>query len=176
MSGVRRRDLLAGAAVGAVGLGVGLWARLREQAPASGAIDALWRARFPAPGGRGSVEVARWRGQALVVNFWAPWCAPCVRELPQFDRFQREFAARGWQVLGVAIDSEPAVVQFLQHTPVSYPVGLAGLEGSDLMTALGNTAGALPFTVVVDREGRVAHTRLGETHFDQLQKWATEAS
>lgn len=173
MSRISRRDLLAGAAVGAVGLGVGLWARLRQPAPAAGATDALWRARFPVPGQRATVDLARWRGQPVVLNFWAPWCPPCVRELPQFDRFQREFAAQGWQVLGIAIDSEAAVLQFLQRTPVSYPVGLAGLEGSELMTALGNSAGGLPFTVVLDREGRVARTHLGETHFTDLQQWAS---
>jgi thiol-disulfide isomerase/thioredoxin len=169
-----RRDLLVGAGVGAVALGIGAWARLRRTAePALPAVDGLWRARFPAPSG-GMLDLAQWQGHRVVLNFWAPWCPPCVREMPQFDRFQREFMGKGWQVLGIAIDSEAAVKEFVQKTPVHYPLGLGGLEATDLMAALGNVAGALPYTVLFDAQGRTRKTHLGETRFEELRRWAAE--
>jgi thiol-disulfide isomerase/thioredoxin len=175
-----RRRWLAAACFGGVGvaaMAAGGWAWTRRRGSSAvdaKALDALWRARFATPSGA-PLALADWRGKPLIVNFWASWCAPCVRELPQFDRFQREYRARGWQVVGLAIDNQQAVLDFLQHTPVSYPIGLAGLEGADLMTGLGNLQGALPFTVVLDAQGRVVHTRLGQTSYEQLSSWASAA-
>jgi hypothetical protein len=98
-----------------------------------------------------------------------------VRELPQFDRFAREYGPKGWQVVGLAIDNQASVLDFLKRVPVSYPIGLAGLDGSDLMAGLGNTQGALPFTVVLNAQGEVTHSHLGQTSFDQLSEWAKPA-
>ena len=85
----------------------------------------------------------------------------------------RAYAAKGWQVVGLAIDSEQAVGEFLKRTPVTYPIGVAGMDGAELMLALGNGHGALPFTVVFDADGRVIEKRLGETRYDELVQWAS---
>lgn len=108
--------------------------------------------------------------QLHVVNFWATWCPPCVRELPAFDRFAS--AQRGRvQVVGLAIDREQPVRDFLARQPVSFPIGLAGSEGAELSRRLGNTGGGLPFTVLLDSDGIVQQTKMGETHLADLEAW-----
>lgn len=173
-----RRWLLTagvGAAAALAGLGVDRWRRSR--APAAGAdgdLSALWSLNLARPEG-GNLALAALRGKPLLINFWATWCAPCVRELPEIDRFHREFGPRGWQVLGLAIDSPTPVREFLARVKVGYPIGLAGLEGTDLVFQLGNPQGGLPFSVMIDAQGKVLHRKLGETHYDELAGWAARA-
>lgn len=171
---MRRRTWLAGGvAAGAAmaGLGWHQWQLARrhefEQATAG-----LWQMRFVRPQG-GDLDMASYRGRRLVLNFWATWCPPCVREMPELDAFQRQYAAAGWQVVGLAIDHPAAVREFLLRSPVSYPIGLAGLEGTDLGRRLGNDTGGLPFTVLFGSDGLPAARKLGETRRELLQEWAT---
>ena len=112
------------------------------------------------------------RGRPLVLNFWATWCPPCVKEMPDLDRFQRQFAARGWQVVGLAVDAPAPVREFLARAPVGYPTALAGLDGMALSRQLGNESGALPFTAVFSAAGQVVHRKLGEASLQQMQQWA----
>lgn len=165
----RRRLVLAGVAGVAVLAGVG-WSLWRRQGSA-GESAVLWEMRFDQPDG-GQLSMASLRGGPLVLNFWATWCAPCVKEMPELDRFHRDYAHRGWRVLGLAIDGPNQVREFLKRVPVGFAIGLAGAQGTDLMRALGNSQGALPFTVVLDRAGRPVHRRLGETRYSDLVTWA----
>jgi thiol-disulfide isomerase/thioredoxin len=137
----------------------------------AGAEEALWALRLERPEG-GELVLASLRGRPLVVNFWATWCPPCVKELPELDRFQADHAAHGWQVVGIAIDSPTAVREFLARRPLRFPTGLAGLAGTDLTRQLGNTAGGLPFTVALDASGRVVQRKLGATTYAELASWA----
>lgn len=133
---------------------------------------ALWAAQFTQPDGQ-ALSPADWRGRWLVVNFWATWCPPCVIELPDFDRFHQEEQAKGkkgWQVLGLAIDGPTPVRDFLKHRPLRFPIGLAGLNGSELMRKLGNLRGGLPFTVVINPQGLIVWRRPGETRLAWLQE------
>ncbi len=176
---MKRRHLVLGAA-GATATGAGIgWNLWRQPAPeaAAGAPVALdaptlafWQASFPQPAG-GELVMATLRGQPLVLNFWATWCPPCVKEMPELDRFAKAFAARGGRVLGLAVDNPTAVRQFLAKTPVGYAIGLAGFDGTELARGLGNSTGALPFTAVFNRSGRVVQRKLGETSFDELTGW-----
>lgn len=180
---LKRRPLMIGAvAAAAAAAGAGLAWRRQDAGAAPGAaaagapaeLEALWSLRFDRPEG-GELSMAALRGKPLLINFWATWCAPCVREMPEIDRFHREFAGRGWQVLGLAVDGPTPVREFLQRVKVGFPIGLAGLDGTDLVRSLGNTQGGLPFSVMVDARGRIAQRKLGETRFDELSAWAGKA-
>ena len=119
--------------------------------------------------------LASLRGKPLLINFWATWCAPCVREMPEIDRFYREFGPRGWQVLGLAIDGPTPVREFLARVKISFPIGLGGIEGTDLVHSLGNSQGGLPFSVMIGAKGQVLHRRIGATNFAELAAWAAKA-
>ncbi|MEN9544939.1 MAG: hypothetical protein RLZZ598_1772 [Pseudomonadota bacterium] len=173
-SPLRRAALFGGAAL--LATTAGAWLALQRRpagAPATDEAAALWARSFDTPQD-GVLHAADWRGQPLVLNFWATWCAPCVREFPQLERFHREFSPKGWQTVGLAIDTDPAPVrEFLKKLPVSFHLGLAGLSGLELAKQLGNERGGLPFTVVFDDKARVLQRKLGETSFDELAGWAT---
>jgi thiol-disulfide isomerase/thioredoxin len=172
----RRGAVLAAGALGAVAAGAGLaWWRTRDDGAAAAAAAQFWSMRFDAPQGA-PVEAAALRGRPLVLNFWATWCAPCVREMPALDRFHREFAPRGWQVLGLAADKLEPVRDYLARAPVGFLIGMTGFAGIDLSRQLGNLAGGLPFTVLFRSDGGVAHRHSGETRYEQLAAWATGIS
>lgn len=158
------------AAAAALGAGVSAW-RWTLGAPAPDAEQTLWTLRWQRPDG-GEVAAADYRGRPLLINFWATWCPPCVEELPLLERFWQQQRPRGWTVLGLAIDQPSAVRQFLQRQPLTFPIGLAGLGGTDLARQLGNARGGLPFTVLLDASGRVAQRKLGQVKADDLRQWA----
>ncbi len=119
--------------------------------------------------------MADFRGKPLILNFWATWCVPCIRELPALQRFQRDFEARGWRVLALAVDSPVPVLEFVSKFKLALPVGMAGVDGLELMRVLGNSQGGLPFSVAIDAAGRVLERKLGETKYDDLLLWAAAA-
>ena len=114
-------------------------------------------------------SLGQWRGKVVVVNFWATWCAPCREEMPEFVRAQNEFGARGLQFVGIAVDQADKVEQFSGEFGLNYPSLIGGFGAVELSKALGNKLAALPFTVVVDRQGRIAHTQLGQLKPDKLR-------
>ena len=168
--------LLVGAGVLAALGGAGLaWWRLQPLNVAPGTLGeggALWAEKFTMPGG-GELVMQSMRGRPLLINFWATWCPPCVEELPLLDRFYRENAANGWQVVGLAIDQPTVVRSFLQKMPLSFPIGLAGLGGTELGKSLGNLAGGLPFTVVLGSQGSVLHRKMGKVSATDLALWSS---
>jgi thiol-disulfide isomerase/thioredoxin len=169
---ITRRQLGLGAAAvapGAAGVGVA-WQRLRPTDVSTEAERAFWLSRFDGPNGE-TVELAAWRGQPVLVNFWATWCPPCVEELPLLNAFYRANAPQGWQVLGLAVDQPSAVRSFLQKLPLDFPVGMAGLAGTELSRSLGNPSGGLPYTIVLGREGTVLHRKIGQVSEADLALW-----
>ena len=170
-----RRHLLTGAvALGALAAGAG-WAWWRHSLGDVGdaAQQALWQQEFAGLPGQAPVRMQSFKGQPLLVNFWATWCPPCVEELPMLNQFYQAQRAKGWAVLGLAVDKEAAVVPFLQRMPLTFPVAIAGMEGTALSRELGNSAGGLPFTVVFDRHGVVQHRKMGQLLVSDLQNWAS---
>lgn len=169
MNPLTRRLILAGAGAAAAALGASLaWRRLNPAAT-SAVAQAFWARRFPGVDGSGDIDVARWRGRPLLVNFWATWCPPCIKELPEINQFYKEARTRGWQVLGLAVDQAEPVKAFLQKTPLDFAVALAGPDGLGLVRELGNAAGGLPFTVVFDETGEISWRRLGVSHLQDLR-------
>ncbi|HSV70619.1 MAG TPA: TlpA disulfide reductase family protein [Methylibium sp.] len=166
----KRRWLIGG--VAAAGLAGGAWFGLGGTSPRGEAAPApFWTLSFDTPTGT-TLALAALRGKPLLVNFWATWCAPCVREMPQIDRFFNDFKANGWQVVGLAIDGPTPVREFLGRVKVGFPIGLAGLDGTELVRTLGNEQGGLPFTVAFDADGRLVRRKLGETSYEELAGWA----
>lgn len=112
--------------------------------------------------------LAQWQGKVLVINYWATWCVPCLDEMPAFSRLQQKHADRGVRFVGLSIDDPDKVREFQKKTPVIYPLLIAEPSTIALTEALGNAAQGLPFTVVIDRKGQVAATRLGRFKEDEL--------
>ena len=169
-----RRNWMVAAVAGAAaiaGAGVAWW-RYRPADMENGAADRLWAANFDKPEG-GTLAMAALRGKPVLVNFWATWCAPCIEEMPLLDAFYREHAGKGRQVVGLAIDQPTSVRKFLARMPVGFPIGLAGLEGTELTKVLGNLAGGLPFSVVLGSDGTVRQRRMGRVSEADLQAWST---
>jgi thiol-disulfide isomerase/thioredoxin len=106
-------------------------------------------------------SLGQWRGKVLVVNFWATWCGPCLEEMPEFVRAQRELGGKGLQFVGIAVDQQDKVRQFAKDIGLNYPALIGGYGAMELSKTLGNRLMALPFTVIVDRSGRVVHAQLG---------------
>ena len=176
---MKRRNLVLAGAVGTAaavaGIGAAWWRLRPEELPLP---SGFWQTRFEKPEG-GELVLANYRGKPLVLNFWATWCPPCVKEMPDLDTFAKEHATQGWRVLGLAVDNPKAVREFLARAPVGYTIGLAGFEGSDLARQLGNGQGGgqagLPFTVAFDRNGAVTHRKSGATTLEELRGWAKKA-
>ncbi|MCA0327461.1 MAG: TlpA family protein disulfide reductase [Proteobacteria bacterium] len=162
----RRALLAAGALAAAAGAGLAWW-RLE---PGEADLSGFWERSFPTPEG-GQLSLAALQGRPLLINFWATWCPPCVEELPLLSRFYTENRANGWQLLGLAVDKLEPVQRFLTRAPISFPVGLAGMEGVELTRQLGNAAGGLPFTVVFDGEGRLRQRKIGQVQPADLAAW-----
>lgn len=117
--------------------------------------------------------LSQWRGKALLVNFWAPWCAPCVREMPALSALAAREAARPgggrFNLIGIGIDSPANIAGFAARFKIGYPLYVAGMSGTDLSREFGDSAGALPYTVLIGADGQVRKTWLGGLKFDQLQ-------
>jgi thiol-disulfide isomerase/thioredoxin len=150
------------AAVALVALAGGYFARLwvAVDPPAQDAGEVLLATRLNDPTGAPQ-PMAQWRGKVLVVNFWATWCPPCLKEIPEFVRLQERYAPKGVQFVGIAIDGTAQVMGFMAQHGMNYPVLMAEREGLDLARAAGNRLGGLPFTVIIDRQGRAARVELG---------------
>ncbi len=111
----------------------------------------------------------QWRGKVLVVNFWATWCAPCREEIPAFIKFQDRYRQEGVQFVGVAIDQKQRVEPYAKEMGINYPLLVGGLETMEFSRQLGNQRGVLPFTLVVDRAGKVSKAQVGILRPDKLE-------
>jgi peroxiredoxin len=103
-------------------------------------------------------SVTEWDGKLLILNFWATWCPPCLEEIPAFVRLQSEFGSQGVQFLGVALDSQENVSDFLREHSVNYPSFHGQRDSIEVGKRYGNSIGALPYTVVISRDGTVLAT------------------
>lgn len=165
----RRQTILAAGVGGAAAVAGGSLAWWRASRPDDTA--GFWTMGFETPSGA-RLDTAPLRGRPLLLNFWASWCAPCVREMPTLDAFARERAGAGWQVLGLAIDNLENVRKFLAEVPVGFPIALGGPQALTLARGLGNAQGGLPYSVAFDRRGRPVRRHAGELTAVDLRAWA----
>jgi thiol-disulfide isomerase/thioredoxin len=115
-------------------------------------------------------KLAEWSGKVLVLNFWATWCPPCREEMPAFVALQQELGGQGLQFVGVAIDDPIEVRAYLDRHPVNYPILVGDADVPAWADSLGNQLSALPFSVVFDREGRLAHAHTGLFRRERLME------
>ena len=167
----KRQVVVGGVAVLAAIAGSGLALKKQPAGLDMETQQALWNAEFDTPDGQ-ILKMQNLQGRPLVINFWATWCAPCVEEMPLLDIFFRQNVSKGWQMVGLAIDQPSRVRQYLSQNAISYPIGLAGMTGTELGRLLGNEVGGLPFTVVLDGKGSLIQRKLGKLSAQEIQAWA----
>ena len=120
------------------------------------------------------VEIPQaWAGNPTLVNLWASWCAPCLKEMPELQAFASEQAANGVQVVGIALDDAASVQAMLQRLAITYPNLIDAPGPADAGVRLGNPAGVLPYSILVSTEGRVLKTRIGPfADLAEIRDWA----
>jgi thiol-disulfide isomerase/thioredoxin len=158
MALARREALILGAIGAGAAVAGGLFGALALQAQ-SGAAALLAAPFRDLSGARRTLR--EWRGRVVLCNFWATWCAPCREEIPMLVAVREVFAANGAEIVGIGIDQAAKIDEFAKTYGVTYPLLIAEAGAIELMRRLGNALGGLPYTVVVDRVGAVAHRRLG---------------
>ncbi|MGL6070250.1 TlpA family protein disulfide reductase [Craterilacuibacter sp.] len=129
----------------------------------------LDQTRFSSLNGK-SQTLAQWRGKVVVVNFWATWCAPCREEMPMLDALRSRWRNQGVEVVGIALDQPVEVQNFLRSLRIGYPVLLGDADTLGLMRSLGNSTGGLPFTVILDRQGKVVARLTGKLSEQNLRQ------
>lgn len=113
--------------------------------------------------------LSKWKGKPLLVNFWATWCAPCVQEMPELSELAGKDGGKTFNVIGIGIDSPSNMKEFAAKLKIAYPLYVAGMGGTELSREFGNTAGGLPYTVLIGADGQVRKTYLGKLKFDELR-------
>ena len=174
---VNKRQWIIVIAVGLLACALGIGAasyQFRTSLAKDAAVETFLQNDFRSPEGE-ILPVSSLRGKILVLNFWAPWCPPCVEEMPELVRVQEQYRAKNVLFVGIGVDSPSNLRQFLLKTPVNYPIVLGGLEGSNWAKSLGNPSSGLPFTVVIDEKGGIKKVKLGKISEDELSSWIDNA-
>jgi thiol-disulfide isomerase/thioredoxin len=171
--------LLAMASAG-VGLGLSFLLGARPSPVAHSAVvqdgvlgvgDATGEIRLPDRNGK-SRALSEWRGQLVVLNFWASWCGPCREEMPMLDRVRARYADHSVEIIGVASEPAADALGFLEQNPVSYPILInAPDDALDVSLHLGNTQSVLPYTALIGRDGKLLATRMGNFSESALEAW-----
>jgi len=125
----------------------------------------------------GSATLEQWRGRPVLINYWASWCGPCLKELPDLQRFSHSQSGvdRGVQVIGIALDEADAAATLRDRLALTYPQLVEPDGPPGTASAFGNTAGTLPFSVLIDANGRVLQVHNGLLHPEDLARWAAAA-
>jgi peroxiredoxin len=153
-------SMIAVVATGALLAGIFFAGGFRAGGPTAAAATGLLGTTLPDTDGR-EQRIDQWKGKVLIVNFWATWCEPCREEMPQFVKMQRELGSRGVQFVGIAVDQPDKIRKFAAELGLNYPSLVGGYGALELSKTLGNKIMALPFTVILNRDGEIAHAQLG---------------
>jgi thiol-disulfide isomerase/thioredoxin len=112
-------------------------------------------------------SIQSWPGKPLLINFWATWCAPCLREIPMLKDLQAN--RPDLQVVGIAIDKREPVVEFAGNMQFNYPILIGQSEAWAAAAALGVNIYALPFTIFTAGDGSILGVHTGELHAEHLE-------
>jgi len=105
-----------------------------------------------------NLRLSEYRGDVVMINFWATWCGPCRQEMPLLDELHSRYERVGFKLLGVNIDDDPRrAMQMIDELGVTFPV----LFDSSKDVSKLYEVNAMPVTVIVDREGNVRHVHHG---------------
>ncbi len=151
------------------------WQRQDSGKEGNAAVATLFSQKFDDALGQ-HYQLSNYKGEVLVVNFWATWCAPCVKEIPELSRLQVETSGQHVQFLGIGIDSQANIADFQKKLNPGYPLLVAGAGASELLQSFGDAAGGLPYTVVVDKKGVVRATKVGAVDIEELRQWIRSAT
>ena len=116
-------------------------------------------------------SAADYDGQVVVVNFWATWCPPCVKEMPALEELYETYRDRNLVVVGIALDTMDDVVQFVDPLGIEYPILIGEEDGIEISQDYGNRLGVLPFTVIIDRDGVIRHVHPGEISLEDVRAY-----
>ena len=171
-SAPNRRAWMVGGLSVAAGLAGALvaWQKFEPHAVMDEAVLNFWMQSFERPEG-GTLLMQEFQGKPLLINFWATWCPPCIEELPLIDAFYNRNKSKSLQVIGLAVDQPSMVRRYLTQKPLSFPVGLAGFNGTELGRTLGNAQSVLPFSVIFDAKGRLLAKKAGKLEQADLDAW-----
>ncbi|MBL8383741.1 MAG: TlpA family protein disulfide reductase [Burkholderiales bacterium] len=174
MTWLRRRATLVIAGILALAAGAWIgWVRIAPEG--GGSVAPLWSAQLQDLHGR-AVDLNRFRGRPLIVNFWATWCGPCKEEMPDFQRLAASTLGKRIQIIGIGIDNADNMREFAEKLQISYPLLVGGAQAMDLMKAMGNRVGGLPYTVIYDGRGNLTVQHLGRISASQLNSAAERAA
>lgn len=166
----RRTTLIALLIAGLIAAAAGVYFGHRAtepKTPANSAVAAFYGSKLPDANGA-PLDLAAFRGQPVVINFWAPWCGPCVEEMPELSALAQEQKSKA-KFVGIGIDSAANIQTFLGKVHVTYPVAVAGFGGTELGRQFGNDVGGLPFTVILNSHGEITFRKMGRVHADELR-------
>lgn len=150
-----------------IALGLGITARNLLSSTEKAGVSVLPEFNLPDLSGR-EHNISEWRGKILVINFWATWCPPCLKEIPDFIALQEQYADKDLQFIGIALEDKEPVAKYIAATRINYPILLSGDNGIALAQQLGNNVGVVPYTLVVDRQGQIIHRHQGEFSREQI--------
>ncbi len=120
------------------------------------------RPQFSLPDMNGKMRsIDEWDGDVIVINFWATWCPPCREEIPEFIKLQKSYAENGLQFIGIALQTAEEVNEFVKVMGINYPILVGQGEVIQVAKQYGNHIGALPYTVIIDRQSYIAFTKRG---------------
>jgi len=159
----------------AAGSGYSLHKYINQKQASSNPAIGIQRPEFAAADLQGNLRnINEWDGKLIFLNFWATWCPPCKKEIPDFIELQNTYGDQGFQIISIAVDEEEAVRAYAEEMGMNYPVMAVQMEGIGLAKRYGNGIGILPYTVIIDRDGEISYTIAGELSKERAKELLEE--
>jgi thiol-disulfide isomerase/thioredoxin len=149
-----------------VALAGGISVQINNKSPE---IQTVLLSTISLPNLKGEMQsLSKWQGKTLIINFWATWCPPCLKEIPDFIALQEEFKDKNIQFIGIALEDQQTVVDYHAKMNINYPILIGEFSGTQIARLWGNTLNTVPFTVVINPQGEIIHRQMGEFSKQQI--------